>query len=206
MKETKELEGAWEERGVIGTRIEIQGKELTVLWRNSPVLETVFKTEATEEGLALLPRDREMRYQKGSAPYAVLTKLVYNEGKLTFGENFPITGESVSTLEKTEQSRYGNYAIADGEILPRLEGVWQSERFGHTFAFSGDKMTFRGETVKIHALKNNNYSEIKIADQNPARFGLFEFVNVRLEGDTLFAEIPVCDAPGEILIFTKKQP
>ena len=35
-----ELSGAWEERGVIGTRIEIDGDDICVLWRNAPVLET----------------------------------------------------------------------------------------------------------------------------------------------------------------------
>ena len=49
----KALDGAWEERGVIGTRIEIKGDKLTVLWRSGVVLETKFKTERDGENIAL---------------------------------------------------------------------------------------------------------------------------------------------------------
>ena len=43
MKCDKDLNGAYEEPYVIGSRIEIDGSKIIILWRASPVLETSFK-------------------------------------------------------------------------------------------------------------------------------------------------------------------
>ena len=204
MADIKELAGAWEEPGVIGTRIEIEGKKISVLWRNSPVLETSFKIKDTDGGTALILKDDKLRNPGDAAPYAKATGLVYANGTLTFTELFDIAGEKTMTLKKTEQSRYGNYTVVDKEMLPLLKGNWKSEDGSFELKISGNKITAGAEKTRIHVLKNNGYDEIKIADEDPVKYGLLHFVNVRYENGFIYADIPVCDAPSVTLRFTKE--
>ena len=121
MKTAKELNGAWEERGVIGTRIEIDGKNITVLWRNSPVLTTMFKLKDAEGGAELELKSNGLRYEGSKSDYATVTRIFYSEGRLIFEEHFPITGPSKTELTKTECSRFGNYTVCDN-VLKELQG------------------------------------------------------------------------------------
>ena len=123
LTKNNELNGAWEEPGVIGTRIEISGSRLTVLWRNSPVLETKFSTKKQAGRTDLLPKSRGFRYKSAISDYAELKELYFEDGKLVLIEHFPITGDSETKLEKTDRSRYGDYTIAD-EALNELKGTW----------------------------------------------------------------------------------
>ena len=119
-----ELNGAYEERGVIGTRVEIEGKSITVLWRNRPVLETTFKTEETDGGYLLRLEDSGLRNAGDPHVYATVTRVFVHGGTMEFDEEFPISGPSKNRLEKTALTRYGNVTICD-ELLPDLEGTWK---------------------------------------------------------------------------------
>ena len=57
------LDGAWEEKGVIGIRIEINGSHIVVLWRNSPVLDTKFQLVEGENEKELKLKKNGLRYE-----------------------------------------------------------------------------------------------------------------------------------------------
>ena len=200
------FDGAWEERGVIGTRIEIEGKNLTVLWRNAPVLETTFKVKKTEEGEELLLAHNGMRYAGTDKDYAEVRGIVVKDGKMRFTEYFPISGKSESFLQKTEQSRYGDYTIVDKEVLPELQGKWRDDSGYHTLEFSGDRLHSDEGTIRVHALRSNAYpdsGEYRIVDQDPSKYEVFYYANMTYRPGRLSAIIPVCDAPSITVYFKK---
>ena len=102
------LDGFWEEKYTIGTRIEIDGKNISILWRNYPVLQTKFKEKKENNRIYLILNDKAMRNKGATNPYATVKELYFENDKLTFVELFEIAGEKSQILEKTENSRYGN--------------------------------------------------------------------------------------------------
>lgn len=201
------LSGAWEKKGVIGTRIEIEGDKLLILWMNSPVLETTFSLTVDGGTAALVLADKGLRYEGDGKDYATVTSLIYREGKLEFTESFPVSGEKKETLSKTENSRYGNYDIAD-EVLDELQGEWKDESGYYTIVFSGDEMTLNGKTSKVHVLKNKSDGSDKptylIADQDPAVTEFGGITRPEYRGGRLTAWVIVYDADGVQLYFTKQ--
>ncbi len=209
MRILKELSGAWEERGVVGTRIEIDRKELTVLWRNTPVLCTKYEPKETENGVVLELERNGLRYPDSGSDYATVTKISYSEGKLTFEEHFPITGPSATVLTKTENSRYGNYTVCDS-VLKELQGKWKDQSGIFELEFCGDKLKIDSRTViTVHALHGNydaaNERIYLIADADPSRYELYGMTRLTYDGVTLTSQLIVCDAPPHTLIFTKKK-
>lgn len=205
-KKKSDFDGAWEERGVIGTRIEIEGDRLTVLWRNGPVLETKFKVKKTDEGEELVLAHKGLRYENSDRDYAEVTGIVVKDGKMRFTEYFPISGKSESTLEKTERSRYGDVTIVDREVLPQLQGEWTDDGGYIRIVFSGDTAMYNGDKIKIHAVKSNSSyasGEYRIIDADPSKYEVFFLANMKFEGGVLSAVIPVCDAPSVTTYFKK---
>ena len=198
-----EINGNWEERGVIGTRIEISDRKITILWRNSPVLQTTFSTKNDGEKAVLVLKDNKLRYSPTGQAYAEVSSIFYEDGKLTFNEMFPISGASSSVLTKTENSRYGNYTIADKEVFDLLDGEWEDEQGYCRLRFSRGKLTMGGETIKIHALKSNGYpdGEYKIANDDPSKYDVFYFSNMMFREGLITAFVPVCDAPSINMVF-----
>lgn len=203
---TTELEGAWEEPGVIGTRIEIYNSMLTVLWLNSPVLETRFKVKKSGERMEILPKSRGFRYKNDISDYAELKELYYENGTLTLLEYFPITGDSTTKLKKTDRSRYGNYVIAD-EAISELQGTWRDENCFIPLVFKGNVMYLNKNKIKIHLLRadGENASEgLRIVDVDPSVYnwdGLFDFV---YDGVKITALLDVCDASPIRFVFRKQ--
>lgn len=207
MKLEKELTGAWEERGVIGTRLEINKDELTVLWRNTPVLVTKFKVKETEDGYELELKKNGLAYPDSAKEYASVTRVCWQNGRLLFEELFPITGPSKTTLDKTEYSRFGNYTVHN-EVLKELEGTWKDRNGYFTLEFKGDTLCMEGKKIKICALHSNYESTPEdlfiIADADPSKYELC-FIS-RLEyraKEILQGYLPVCDARPVDLIFRK---
>ncbi len=203
------LNGNWEERGVIGTRIEIEGNHLTVLWQGAPVLETVFQTETAENGaVVLLPKKRGLRYQTADSDYASVVSLRYEEDRLHFIKDFPITGPSEEVLEKTENSRYGHYTVEDKKMLPILQGDWADENGYFKLRFSKDTLTVQDRKIKIHVLKSKSDSPTQsrylIADADPSRHEIPPFFSIELEGGVLTGRIMIFDAPAETVILKKQ--
>ena len=201
----KRLYGAWEERGVIGTRIEIDKKTVTVLWRGAPVLVSGYSVKEDGGKLTLVLEKNGMRYEHSTSDYATVTELYEEDGKLTFKELFPISGPSQTLLTKTENNRYGNYDVVTDECLPLLAGSWKDDRGFYELTFRKDVLTIRGEKKKIVLLKNRSYpSEIIVHAEDPSADMIDGLTNIVLRGDMLYATIPVCDAPSMELRFTKQ--
>ena len=203
-KANRDLEGAWEEPGVIGTRIEIEGDSITVLWRNAPVLETKFKTKKVDGGLLLELKKTGMRYAGSATDYAEVTRIFCRDGALEFEEFFPISGKSSSTLKKTENSRYGNYDIADSE-LPLVQGEWVANEY-HSFTISGDVMEMCGKKRKIRLLVSQGQvnGPIRIVDADASVYELQGLANFEFIGGGITATMLICDAPSVRLTFRRK--
>ena len=203
-KMTEKLDGAWEERGVIGTRIEIDGKRITVLWRGGPVLETTFKIVVSESGFELRLKKNGLRYAGAYSDYAEVKSVTYADGKLTFTEYFPITGESKTTLSRTDRTRYGDYDI-DQSVLPELQGVWKSDPF--EIEFKNDEAVLDGDKRRIVVLRpRNGYgSEGRyiIADSDPSVDEWHGFSRFEYEGGVIRTRMLVCDAPSVEFVFRK---
>lgn len=197
------LDGAWEERGVIGTRIEIKKDRLTVLWRSGVVLETKFKTEQSGDKIELILESRGMRYAGASSDYATVTDLYLDGGALYFEEDFPITGKSVTKLEKTENSRYGNVTFVDGSVLRELRGEWRDDSGYHTLIFKANTVEINGEKVKIRVVKDSSGGPCRIINDDPSKDGVGYFYMMEYLIDIIIARIMVCDAPPAIYTFRR---
>ena len=204
MKKHSELNGAWEERGVIGTRIEIDSPRVTVLWRNAPVLTTTFREVESGDNTELVLKHSGLRYDTSASDYAEIKSLIYEDGKLNMTEFFPISGESVKTLEKTGNSRYGDFTIVD-EVLKELRGEWLDDGGTYPLKFSGNTLSFCGSKTKIHILRSNSGypPDLRIVDENPACYGILDFTSLDYDGETITGRIMVCDAPSVRLVYKK---
>lgn len=201
------INGAWEEKGVIGMRIEIEGKKICVLWRNSPVLETTFKTEEADGGVSLILKENGLRYQGSDKDYAEIKSIEYKDGKLKVTEFFPITGISEEMLEPTENTRFGSYVFADKRLYKALSGTWIDENGYFTLTFKDNKAECDGKKAEIRLLvpKSDPGSPLcRIVDSDPSKDYLFGLINLTFDGERVRATIPVCDAPSVELTMTKK--
>ena len=199
MKFERELSGAWEERGVIGSRIEIEKNELVILWRGGVVLKTKFKASEDEDGkITLTLHENKLRYAGSYSSYASVSRLQYFDKKLEFEETFPITGKSICVLEKTNNTRYGNYDIVDGAVLKSLCGEWKSQDGYQTLVFDKDTLIVNGEKRKIHVLKSRdeNARGYMIADADPSADYIGGLYRITYLGSHIEATIHVCDAPS----------
>ena len=208
MEEKKILDGAWEEPGVIGTRIEIEEPTITVLWRNAPVLITTFQKKELENSIELKLKDKNLCYEKDSSPYARIEKIVYQDEKLNIVEYFPITGESHTTLKRTNNSRYGNYEIVD-EILEELEGIWRDKDEFYNVEFIKNEFILNGKKTKVHVLHSNSFQETikeyKIVDEDPSKWGIFHFHDLEYLNGNLVATEMIYDAgPQKIMLYKIK--
>ena len=203
--ENKRLYGAWEERGVLGSRIEIDKKTVTVLWRGAPVLTSGYKTEETEDGrLVVLPEKRGMRYERDVKDYAQVVEISEKDGRLLFVEDFPISGRSEVTMTKTDRNRYGDYDVVTEQFAKELAGTWSDE--GGYF-----KMTFRGSTMKtglgsyrIVVLRRRYDQRIIIHDEDPSKDLIDGLANIEFAGTAIHAMMPVCDAQPHYIELKKK--
>jgi hypothetical protein len=206
MFRNKEYDGAWEVPGVIGTRIEIAAPRITVLWRNAPVLTTTFKVKKRDGGAELCLKENGLRNEGTASDYAELRELFVHDGDMEMTEYFPITGESKDTLRRTENSRYGRYTVAD-ELLREIEGDWKDESGYHELHVIGDTLRSDAESVRIHALipagSEPQPGCFRIVDQDPSRFEVLWYADLRFEGGVMTAYLPICDAPSVRIVFRR---
>ena len=197
-----DLNGNWEPNH-IGPRIEISGKDITVLWRNSPVLQTKFKTKMVGDRTFLVLKENGLKYSKDSTPYATVDELYYESGRLYIVESFPISGISKDEFTKTENSRYGAYDVVN-ELLPSLEGKWSSEDGYTTFTIKGNVLDLNGQKIKICVLKSKSYNSYKIVDEDPSHYEMGRgYRQFELFGDEIVTSMIVCDAPTVNIICKK---
>ena len=201
------LNGAWEEPGVIGTRVEICNNKIAVLWRNSPVLTTSFSAHESDGRILLTLKKTGLRYNENNSDYAEITSVVYENDTLALSKRFPISGDSTEILKRTSNSRFGNFTVDNG-VLKELKGTWKSGDGFITLDFCRDTLSINGKKRKICALKPSGSSDSGnsyiIADADPSRFELDGLSRLKYDGRSLTSDIRVCDAPSVKLVFSKE--
>ena len=131
------LNGAYEPSH-IGPRVEIEGDNITTLWRGGVTLSTTFKQKKWGDKLLLLLEDNKLKYSYEAQSYAEIKEIYFKKGELTVVKQFPLSGEDTDVMKKTKNSRYGDVTMVTDELLPQIQGEWKSD-----FAklrFAGDKL------------------------------------------------------------------
>lgn len=207
---TPALDGAWEPAFSVGPRVEIDGHTLIRLWRGAPVLETEFELVPDGERLTLTLTDNALRYSASSEPYATVKECWYENGALTFVDDYPISGESTEILVPTTNGRYGNVTELGG--VEQLQGTWVEDGGGYTLVFEDGVMRYGyGDSapsqVEIKIVENNSSGQRRIIDADPSKpDGVGIFGTMEWEGDTIRTYLPITDTVPERLVFRKLRP
>ncbi len=205
-KSISELNGAWEEPGVIGRRIEIDSDKIVILWRGSPVLETKFRSVKREDYSTLYLQQNGLRYKNANYEYAQIKEIKFINDTLEIKEQFPISGESKATLKKTSNTRYGDYDI-DDSILEEIKGIWKSQDGYFEIKINNDELSLNGKKTNIHILRSRSEYEPSnryiIADVDPSVDGFQGFTRFIYENGILSTTMIVLDAGTIEYIFQK---
>lgn len=198
MRFDEELTGNWEEPGIIGSRIEISGDSIVILWQSGVVLTTTFTAEEIPDGtIELHLRQNALCYAHSTQAYATVERLYYEGGRLHYVQNFPITGISEQVLTLTDKSRYGYVTIND-DLLAEVQGTWEDTFTGdRAFTIVGDEMTMDGSTFRIHAAVNrykNRGEDFAIIHEDPSVHHIGYFSEMIYRDNQIKAYILVCDA------------
>lgn len=205
------LDGAWEESSVIGPRAEIHGNTLIRLWMSAPVLETRFTTKEEGGKIVLQLEHTGLRNSGSLDSYAVIKECYFDGTALVFVDDYRFSGISETKLYPTTHSRYGNVSLVDKEVLPKLQGVWESKYTdlifkGSTLNICGHSTNKPDFTTEIVTARTNGYDgdEVMVLDKDPAEKGIADFYSIVFDGKEITAKIHVCDADPMIIVFTKK--
>lgn len=204
----RDLNGAYiPADGSYGLRLEITGNRFLLLWRNYPVLDTTFTVSEKDSGTFLVLEENGLNdWIPREEPYARLTECLCTENGFRLTEDFPISGESVTEMARTEDSRYGHFTVENDTVLPMLQGVWKStEGFSMKLEFRGGTCSVNGESTEIVVLRPIGSTENRwtVADKDPSRDYVVSLHKFDFDGETITAFIPVCDAPQITLKFRK---
>ena len=206
------LDGAWKPRDY-GTRIEIDGDHILILWMNRPQLETTF-TVAEENGKTVLHLEKTgMRERGDKKDYAQITGLWVEDGVVHFVKVFDIAGEKTELLSPTAESRYGNVTVVTEQELPRLEGLWkETGRMNYTLRIEGEKIFWRFaeyewegpvEIAVVHENWEKDPDKFTIRAKHPAVEYIGHFTTFDYRDGKLQTFIPVYDAESPKLVFEK---
>ena len=206
------LDGAWKPRDY-GTRIEITGDSILILWMNRPQLETTF-TVTEEDGKTVLYLEKTGLKERGDKKdYAQITGLWIEDGIMHFVKVFDIAGEKEELLEPTTESRYGNVTVVTEKELPRLEGLWKTnDRMDYTLKIEGEKIFWRFadyewegpvEIAVVHENWEKDENKFTIRSKDPAREYVGHFTTFDYRDGKLHTYLPVYDAESPKLVFEK---
>jgi hypothetical protein len=206
------LDGAWKPNNY-GTRIEIDGDTMLILWMNRPQLETTF-TVTEEDGKTVLHLEKTGLRERGDKKdYAQITGLWVEDGVMHFVKVFDIAGEKEELLSPTTESRYGNVTVVTEEKLPRLEGIWkETGRMNYTLRIEGEKIFWRFaeyewegpvEIAVVHYNWEKNEDKFTIRAKDPAREYVGHFTTFDYRDGKLHTYLPVYDADSPKLVFEK---
>ena len=206
------LDGAWKPNNY-GTRIEIDGDNILILWMNRPQLETTF-TVTEEEGKTVLHLEKTGLRERGDKKdYAQITGLWVEDGQMHFVKVFDIAGEKSEVLLPTTESRYGDVTVVTEEKLPRLEGIWKEKgKMGYTLRIEGEKIFWRfaeyewegpAEIAVVHENWEKDPDKFTIRAKNPAVEYIGHFTTFDYRDGKLHTYIPVYDADSPKLVFEK---
>ncbi|MBQ7514874.1 MAG: hypothetical protein IJS96_01215 [Schwartzia sp.] len=206
------LDGAWKPRDY-GTRIEIDGDTMLILWMNRPALETKF-TVTEEDGKTVLHLEKTgLREPGDKKDYAQITGLWIEDGVMHFVKVFDIAGEKVEFLSPTTESRYGNVTVVTEKELPRLEGLWKTkDAGGYTLKIEGEALSWRFAQYEwegpvaiavVHENWEKDPDRFTVRAKDPAREYIGFFTTFDYRDGKLHTEIPVYDAESPRLVFEK---
>ena len=205
------LDGAWEESSVIGPRAEIEGNKLIRLWMSAPVLETRFTTYEQDGKTVLKLEHTGLRNSGSLDSYADIKECYFDGTALVFVDDYRFSGVSETKLYPTTHSRYGNVTLVDEQMLPKLQGVWESSYTDIIFEDSTLKICGHGTdrpdfTTEIVTAQTNGCDgdEVMILDKDPAEKGISDFYSITYSGGSITAMIHVCDADPIKVTFTRK--
>ncbi len=208
------LDGAWKPSDY-GTRIEIAGDRMLILWMNRPVLETAFAV-AEEDGKTVLHLEKTgMRERGDTKDYAQVTGLWVEDGVMHFVKMFDIAGEKTELLSPTTESRYGNVAVVTEEVLPRLEGIWkETGPMNYTLKIEGEKIFWRFakyewegpvEIAVVHENWERDPERFTVRAKDPTQSYVGHFTVFEYRDGKLHTQIPVYDAESPKLVFEKAE-
>ncbi|MBQ3936178.1 MAG: hypothetical protein II722_03890 [Ruminococcus sp.] len=205
------FDGAWEENSVKGPRVEIEGNKLTRLWMSAPVLETTFTT-CEQDGKIIFDLEHKGLRNTGSLdPYAVIKECYFDGTALVFVDDYRFSGVSETRLFPTANSRYGNVALVDKEMLPALQGRWESKYTD--LVFDGNKLGICGHgsqkadiSIEIVTARTNgcDSGDVQILDKDPAKQCIGDYYSLCYRDGSITGCIQVCDADPMKIVFTKK--
>ena len=206
------LDGAWKPNNY-GTRIEIDGDNILILWMNRSQLETTF-TVTEEDGKTVLHLEKTGLRERGDQKdYAQITGLWVEDGQMHFVKVFDIAGEKSEVLSPTTESRYGNVTVVTEKELPRIEGVWKTkDRMDYTLKIEGEKISWRFakyewedpvEFAVVHENWDKDPDKFTIRPKNPAVDYFRGFTTFDYRDGKLHTQIPVYDAESPQLVFEK---
>ena len=207
-----DLEGAWEPE-YIGTRIEIKGDHLTILYRNRIVLDTNFALLTDGEVKILRLANNRLSYRDDKDDYAVIDKLYLENNQLHFETTYNIIGKDEEILNKTEASRYGDVEIVDDKFLPKLQGKWKAPNANFILEIKGNVMICRysdgsemdrNEITVIHNNDESDPNYCHIIHKDPAVMeGVGIFTRFTYENGKLITYEIIFDADSPCLEFEK---
>ena len=205
------LEGAWQPDDY-GTRIEITGDTMLILWRNAPVLETKF-TVSREDGKYVLHLEKtEQRDARDGRLFAHVTGCWVEDGKMHLLQHFEIAGDDEEILMPTKESRYGDVTLVTEKYLPRIRGLWRTKGGGGwEIEIVGETLRCRGlrddkwrETIPIVVTRDNDDPErIRIVHKDPSEEHVSCFFDLKYVKDRLVAHEIIADGDSPKLVFEK---
>lgn len=142
-EEAAALSGYW--RSGSSYYMEIGEEELII--RDSmkrPVVETGYEVMKCEERLYLVPEDDSFNYNHLAEPYATLTELYWEDGRiwLHFYHHYMPDELKEQIFEATDEGPFDNILIRDDEFLEELQGRWQEDPPGfYILTIDGNHIT-----------------------------------------------------------------
>lgn len=206
------LDGAWQPDNY-GTRVEIAGDKIVVLWRSAPVLETMFTVSQEGKRKVLRLEKTEMWDETRGHAIGAVTGCYVEDGKMHLLQHYEFAGDDEEILEPTTESRYGDAAVITEKMLPRIQGVWQTEDGSYAIRISGSTLESRfrenawahpAKIAVVHYNWRDDKDSFAIVPEDPAQHEIEPFTIFEYKKDgKLHARIIVHDADSPDFAFEK---
>lgn len=206
------LDGAWQPDNY-GTRVEIEGDKMIILWRSAPVLETKFTVSQEDKKKVLKLEKTEMWDSVRGHAIGTVTGCYVEDGKMHLLQHYEFAGDDEEILAPTTESRYGDAKVVTDKMTPRLKGIWKStDREGCTLKIGNGSLQWRfGEDewrgpvdfVVVHYNWKDNKDDCSIVDKDPSLDYVGDFQAIEFKGGKLAARIHVHDGDAMKYSFEK---
>ena len=206
------LDGAWQPDNY-GTRVEIAGDRIVILWRSAPVLETKFTVSREGRKKVLKLEKTEMWDTARGHAVGTVTGCYVEDGKMHLLQHYEFAGDDEEILEPTTESRYGDAKLVTEKLMPRLKGTWKSsDRGGCTLKIEGGSLKWKfGEDewrgpvdiVVVHYNWKDDKDDYSIVDKDASQEYVGDFQAVEFKKGKLTARIHVHDGNAIKYAFEK---